>query len=334
MHHLPPELLFHILELSVSPYDLRRSCNPEHEYPHLRSTALVCRAWLAPSQMLLWRYVSLSKTSHVQRWIDSPAEYTTVGLTIGLKTLRLIFITVECLSLPVLRGQIPSRTGVDPTIIQSCTPDLTALIIRTCWIPVGQTCDFAFRLQSLQLMYSDIHPTVMENIIRKSVHTLQCLELDRRYRRDSRTLFGLYKHFHVVAANIQVLRIAEPYSSLVPFLASCVALRQLELGSKLDIESATAIFKVLPAPLEDLYLETDEDQPAEFSIVSFFLDTVSQGEYSSLSRLSRLHLKQYLINEMGVEESSSQAPRPQHIRACCAGKLLVACRRRVSYFHG
>lgn len=127
--HLPSELTFRILELSVSTYDLRRSCTPESEYLHLRNTALVCKSWIAPSQILLWRFVNLRRLSQAKRWIDSPAagQYTTLALsiqgnggvddvvlkrvlrkTLGLRTLRLQFFTsisASSLAVPELKGQ-------------------------------------------------------------------------------------------------------------------------------------------------------------------------------------------------------------------------------------
>lgn len=131
---LAPELVFRILELSVSSYDVRHYCKPECEYAHLRGAALVCSAWTAPAQMLLWRYVALRDPSQTGRWINSPAagRYTTLGLsihgrggpwandlgdlvlqlvltrTVGLRTLDLVFfepISADCLSVPELKGQ-------------------------------------------------------------------------------------------------------------------------------------------------------------------------------------------------------------------------------------
>jgi hypothetical protein len=130
---LPAELIFRILELSVDTYDLRRACSPEREYAHLRTTALVCKTWAAPSQTLLWRYVQLRSAAQTGRWINSPAagRYTTLGLvvhgrggtwandlgdlvlklvlraTVGLRTLNLVFfepISAGCIALPELKG--------------------------------------------------------------------------------------------------------------------------------------------------------------------------------------------------------------------------------------
>ncbi|KAJ6591529.1 hypothetical protein DFH09DRAFT_1306268 [Mycena vulgaris] len=296
---LAPELIFHILELSVDAYDLRRYCNPEREYPHLRNTALVCKTWAAPSQILLWRYVNLRTASQSGRWINSAAagRYTTLGLsiygrggdlgdlvlklvlskTVGLQTLDLVFfepISAECLALPELK-------------------DLTALVLSNCTVSEEGVPGFAFRLRFFQTMHTWIHPAVVKELFRTSADTLECLELEQQHGKDSPTLLGLYESLPLVAGSLQTLRITDSYDFLVPFLASCTALKRLELTYEVDAELATAIFKALPAPLEDLYMEA-----GQFSGGLMVLDDIVKAlGYSSLSRLKRLHLQPDVIAE-------------------------------------
>ncbi|KAJ7612498.1 hypothetical protein DFH06DRAFT_1243460 [Mycena polygramma] len=295
---IPPELILRILELSLSSesYDIRRYCKPEREYEHLRTTALVCKRWTAPSEMLLWRYVSLTSPLHVERWLNSTAagRYTTLGLringrglwearlrlvlgrTVGLETPDLVFCAVSatCLSLPELK-------------------DLNALVLSNSSVSPDSESDFPFRLRFFQTMHTYIHPEVMEQLFRKSANTLECLELEQQHAIDSPTLIGLYGYFPLVAANIRILRITNAYSCLVPFFASCTALRRLELTFEVTPQLATAIFKVLPTFLEDLYVEA-----GYFSGGQLLLSDVVRGlDYPSLSHLQRLHLQQDVIDD-------------------------------------
>jgi len=314
---LAAELIFHILELSVGVYDVRRSCEPEDEYSHLRNTALVCKAWVAPSQILLWRYISLKEPSHVQRWIDrAPSgQYTTSGLyisgrglgdlvlpqvlrrTVGLETLHLVFfepssdsercpVSAGCLALPELK-------------------DLTTLLVSNCSISDEGESEFPFRLRFFRTMHTRIHPAVVEELFRKSAKTLECLELEQQYEMDSPTLVGLDDSFPLVTANLRTLCIDGAYTSLVPFLASCTALKQLELAREVDAEMAIAIFEVLPTYIQDLYLEKEPAYSGDEPSADLLLDAVSRGlEYPSLSRLERLYLKRALIeskDQMGEE---------------------------------
>ncbi|KAJ6493537.1 hypothetical protein C8R47DRAFT_1118634 [Mycena vitilis] len=293
---IPPELVLRILELSLSSesYDIRRYCKPEQEYGHLRGTALVCKRWTAPSEMLLWRYVSLTSPLHVKRWLSSTAagRYTTLGLrrgvweallrlvlsrTIGLETLDLVFcaVSAKCLSLPELK-------------------DLNALALSNSSVSPDSESDFPFRLRLFQTMHTYIHPEVMEQLFRKSANTLECLELEQQHAIDSPTLIGLYGYFTLITANIQILRLTSAYSCLVPFFASCTALRRLELTFEVTPQLATVIFKVLPTFLEDLYVEA-----GYYSGGQLHLSDVVRGlDHPSLSRLKRLHLQQDIIRRL------------------------------------
>ncbi|KAJ6581490.1 hypothetical protein B0H19DRAFT_1115440 [Mycena capillaripes] len=294
---LAPELTFLILELSVRAYDVRRYCKPEREYEHLRNTALVCKAWASPSQMLLWRYVALRDPAQAGRWINSTTagRYTTLGLsisgrgmgdlvlrlvlsrTVGLQTLDLVFfepIPARCLALPELK-------------------DLTALVVSNSSVLEEGASDIPFRLRFFQTMHTQIHPTVIEELFKKSANTLECLELEQQHGMISPTLLGLYGYTNLVAPNLRALRITNAYSSIVPSLAACTSLRRLELTFEATPELATAIFKILPTPIEDLHVEA-----GRFSGGTLVLDDVARGlDYPSLSRLKRLHLQQDVIVE-------------------------------------
>ncbi|KAJ7433265.1 hypothetical protein FB451DRAFT_1314499, partial [Mycena latifolia] len=258
---VPPELIFRILELTVSTYDIRRYCQPEREYAHLRNTALVRKTWAAPSQMLLWRYVRLRDVPHTVRWINSPAarRYTTLGLsihdgrrwtaavngpgdpvlklvlskTVGLQTLEIAFfelISAECLALPELK-------------------DLSALVVSKSTILEEGESGFPFRLKFFKTLHTNIHPAVVEALFRRSADTLERLELEQQHAQGSQTLPGLTKAFPLVAANINALRITNAYSSILPLLASCTVLKRLELTVEVTADFATAILQALPTPL-------------------------------------------------------------------------------------
>lgn len=165
--------------------------------------------------------------------------------------------------------------------------------MSNCIVSEEGASDFAFRLRFFQTMHTHIHPAVIEELFRKSANTLECLELEQQHAIASLTLIGLYGSLPLVAANIQTLRITNAYSALVPFLASCTALKRLELTFEVNPELATAIFKVLPTPLEDLYIEA-----GRYSGGTMVLEDVARGlDYRSLSCLERLHLQQDVITE-------------------------------------
>ncbi|KAJ7612522.1 hypothetical protein DFH06DRAFT_1243545 [Mycena polygramma] len=281
---IPPELILRILELSLSSesYDIRRYCKPEREYEHLRSTALVCKRWTAPSEMLLWRYVSLTSPLHVERWLNSTAagRYTTLGLRIngrGLWEAR-------------LRLVLGRTVGLETLDLAPSPLHLNALVLSNSSVSPDSESDFPFRLRFFQTMHTYIHPEVMEQLFRKSANTLECLELEQQHAIDSPTLIGLYGYFPLVAANIQILRITNAYSCLVP---SCTALRRLELTFEVTPQLATAIFNVLPTFLEDLCVEA-----GYFSGGQLLLSDVVRGlDYPSISRLKRLHLQQDVIDD-------------------------------------
>ncbi|KAJ7446691.1 hypothetical protein FB451DRAFT_785509 [Mycena latifolia] len=311
---VPPELIFRILELTVNTYDIRRYCQPEREYAHLRNTALVRKTWAAPSQMLLWRYVRLRDVPHTVRWINSPAarRYTTLGLsihdgrrwtaavndpgdpilklvlskTVGLQTLEIVFfelISAECLALPELK-------------------DLTALAVSNSTILEEGESGFAFRLKFFKTLHTNIHPAVVEALFRRSADTLERLELEQQHAQGSQTLPGLAEGFPLVAANIRTLRITDTYGFIVPFLGACTALKRLELTFELHAEFATGILKALPTPLDDLYVEA--------ALASGGLRVaeavVRLHDYPSLLRLGRLHLKEDVITDL-LEVPGSQA---------------------------
>ncbi|KAJ7504338.1 hypothetical protein B0H11DRAFT_1981744 [Mycena galericulata] len=292
---LPPEITFRILELtlSVSTYDMRHYCTPEAEYQYLQTMAFVHTSWVAPSQILLWRYVSLHNALHVRRWVNSPAagRYTTLGMsiygrdmsgdvltcvlskTVGLQTLELAFfepISLATLALPQLR-------------------DLTALVLRySTVVPrlvTDDMEDLSLRLRFFQTMHTHIDAPVISALFRSSADTLECLELEQQNAKDSPTLLGLDVSFPLVAHTIRTLRIAKAYAFLVPRLAACTALRQLELARDIDASLATAIFKVLPMSLEDLYLGVGTDHG-----MTLLNGTVRALSFRGLASLKRLHL--------------------------------------------
>ncbi|KAJ7765500.1 hypothetical protein DFH07DRAFT_955745 [Mycena maculata] len=253
---LPFELVFHVLELNVSAYDLRHHCTPDHEYRYLCGTALVSKAWATPSQTLLWRYISLRNPSQARRWIDSPAtgQYTTLGLsiygwkiedavlrrvlskTIGLRTLALSSfqsISGACFALPELKN-------------------LTALVLRHCTVSAEGTTSFCFRLRLFQTFHTCVDPAVIKELFRASASTLKFLEVEEELEQHNPTLQGLYESFPRVAATIRALRITKPYNPLVPLLAGCTALKRLELTDDVGAALAAAICEALPTPLADL----------------------------------------------------------------------------------
>ncbi|KAJ7509454.1 hypothetical protein B0H11DRAFT_2216370 [Mycena galericulata] len=305
---LPPELLFRILESIVSVYDIRLYCKPRDEYAHLRTTALVCKAWTTPSQILLWRYVSLRSKTQAQAWVNCPAagRYTTWGLwmygrvfdagvrtwdsslvravlgrTVGLQALEFLFFDpfpAECLTLP-------------------CLKDLTTLVVNDSSILTTGLLGLPFRLQVFKTEHSRMSPSVVRELFCRSADTLRCLDLSQQHAMDSPTLPVLYKSFPCVAAGIRTLRMTTAYAHLVPHLAECTRLSRLELPYEMTPELATEIIDLLPAPLEDLYMQAGlwSGGPRVLSHVVDALDC------PSLSRLQRLHLREDLYSHPDLE---------------------------------
>ncbi|KAJ7765501.1 hypothetical protein DFH07DRAFT_770210 [Mycena maculata] len=301
---LPPELILCILEHSVGPHDMRFGLTmPYRDYPLLRNTALVCKAWVAPSQTLLWRYVSLCGRSEVNRWIDSPTprQYATLGLsihgwqlrdsslqrvlskTVGLQTLHLMafdreFISAACLSVPELKG---GYFIFSYPFHLSAQPDLTALILSACHVSTEDwSGKVVFSLRSLRVVSTKIQPPVLAELLRTSAGTLESLDVDERGAPDTPTLRGLYASFPRVARTVRTLRITDAYTSLVPHLASCIALKRLVLINEIGTH-LRPFFNALSAPLEDLFLESGPKMLG---------DTVQALDCPSLSQLQRLHL--------------------------------------------
>ncbi|KAJ7509449.1 hypothetical protein B0H11DRAFT_2216366 [Mycena galericulata] len=305
---LPPELIFRILELSVRVYMLPLYCKPQDEYPHLCTTALVCKAWTAPSQILLWRYVSLRSELQAERWVNSPAtsQYTTAGLWMygrvvdsggartwgsslvktvlsraaGLKALEIVFfepITAECLALP-------------------CLKDLTTLVVSNSAVSVAGPLKFPFRLRLFKTMQSDIQSPVVEELFRSSASTLECLDLAQQHAMNSSTLPGLYQGFPSVATSIRVLRMTNAYAVLVPHLAGCTGLSRLHLAYEMAPDLVTGILNVLPAPLEDLYVEAGR-WGGGFMVLRSVIDAL---DCLSLSRLERLHIPDDLFTDLNL----------------------------------
>lgn len=156
----------------------------------------------------------------------------------------------------------------------------------------GASDRFAFRLRFLQTMFTHMDPTVLEELFRNSAGTLECLELDQNPAKE--TLQSLCKSFPHVAGTIHTLRISDAYLLLVPGLEGCTALKRLELVDVVAASLITAIFKILPSPLDDLYMETLRDSSSPGA-----LDHILQAFHvPSLSRLKRLHVEQDTIADM------------------------------------
>ncbi|KAJ7760505.1 hypothetical protein B0H16DRAFT_1532510 [Mycena metata] len=289
MDHLAPELILQILELSVGVYDLHHYCEPQQEYPHLRNTALVCKAWVAPSQVLLWRYVVLRDLASAQRWTESPinGQYTTwrlfiggdlggdreikddvvqlvLGKTVGLRMLNLGPQIQNNQGRRCVRYSPPHLGPISPSYLALPNlKDLTALIASRCTISEFEAgeFDFAFRLRYFQTMHTQIHASVIEELLRKSATTLEGLALEQHWRS---------------SPTVEIPSVFIPSA-----LASCTSLKRLKLSDDMH-ECVAPMFHAVPTSLQDL---TIVGKKADIDWIAPLLGL------PSLQRLERLHLE-------------------------------------------
>lgn len=165
--------------------------------------------------------------------------------------------------------------------------------MRNCNVPAAgplEKLEFPFQLRSFHTTLTEIDPTVVEELFRCSSGTLESLTLQQQLDLDGPTKRGLYASFPHVAAGIRTLSITNDYYLIVPRLAACTSLSRLILTSEVNPGFATAIFRVLPAPLEDLHSEkrrTVWKGPSGLDVLWSIIDALDNP---CLSRLKRLHL--------------------------------------------
>lgn len=84
---LPPEIVYHIISLSLEP--VAHPGTPRRRHSPLLSLSLVARAWVYPCQSLLWRDTHLTKSSAAQQWLQVPlaARFSTRSMRIDGESL-------------------------------------------------------------------------------------------------------------------------------------------------------------------------------------------------------------------------------------------------------
>ncbi|KAJ7509455.1 hypothetical protein B0H11DRAFT_2184077 [Mycena galericulata] len=343
---LPPELTLWIIELSMSEYNVRRYYNPVNDYPHLRAMALVCKAWTTPSQILLWRGVSLISERQAERWINActyrqrrPSGIVQLWRYVTLRgkrqfeaaqRSRLDYPAIEHYT--TLRLWMYGRVYIDSAgafelaffhpipaacLALPCLKDLTTLVLESSTVSVDGPVDFPFRLRVFKTRHSKIHSTVVQELFRSSAGTLECLDLAQQYVKDSPTLPGLYESLSSVAAGIRALRMTDPFALPVRHLAGCTALSRLDLALEITPEVATAVLNVLPAPLEDLYMEAGRSSGG----LTMLSHVIRALNCPSLSHLERLHIPENLFSDPNLDapwESCFYA-RNDHSTRCSTG---------------